>query len=158
MPARALWPNRKYKQCDIWLVNCNGMTASDWMLTKKNMESWLVNDDVGCRRKMNENILYAPTKNPALSGYKIKFLYIFIWVNMLRHRFAAAFGDSFAHGSAIRRRKPRKFLYIIRQIRRIFMRNSVWKCHLPSKNFQSFLFCTLKWIYTRAIMPKIILD
>ena len=48
--------------------------------------------------KMNENILYAPLK---IQRYiKSNFYIYFLWVNMLRHRFAAALGNNFADGSA----------------------------------------------------------
>ena len=99
MPVSASRPN----------VNINNAT-SDWLTAtawphligwckKIRKADWLMMTSDAVENEWKYPI--CPAKNPALSGYKIKFLYIFIWVNMLRHRFAAAFGGSFAHGSAI---------------------------------------------------------
>ena len=99
MPASASRPN----------VNINNAT-SDWLTAtawphligwckKIRKADWLMMTSDAVENEWKYPI--CPAKNPALSGYKIKFLYIFIWVNMLRHRFAAAFGGSFAHGSAM---------------------------------------------------------
>ena len=98
MPASASRPN-----ANINNATSDWSTATAWphligWCKKIRKADWLMMTSDAVENEWKYPI--CPAKNPALSGYKIKFLYIFIWVNMLRHRFAAAFGGSFAHGSA----------------------------------------------------------